>query len=68
MSAAAGIAIGLAADSFLGAILAHWMQNAFALESLFAAAALLALGALLASLVPARHAVAVAPAEALRYE
>jgi ABC-type lipoprotein release transport system permease subunit len=51
-----------------GAVLAHWMQNAFAVGSLFAAAALLALGALVACLLPARHAIAVPPAEALRYE
>jgi predicted permease len=68
VSAAAGIVIGLAFDSFLGAILAHWMQNAFAAGSLFAAAALLALSALLACLLPARHAIAVAPAVALRCE
>jgi len=68
VSAAAGIVIGLALDSFLGAVLAHWMQNAFASGSLFAAAALLALSALLACLLPARHAIAVAPAEALRNE
>jgi predicted permease len=68
VSAAAGIVIGLAFDGFLGAILAHWMQNAFAAGSLFAAAALLALSALLAYLLPARHAVAVSPTEALRYE
>ncbi len=68
VSAAAGIVIGLAFDSFLGAVLAHWMQSAFAAGSLFAAAALLALGALLACLLPARHAIAVPPAEALRYE
>ena len=54
VSAAAGIVIGLAFDSLLGAVLAHWMQNAFAAGSLFAAAALLALGALLACLLPAR--------------
>ncbi|MFZ1157908.1 MAG: ADOP family duplicated permease [Candidatus Sulfotelmatobacter sp.] len=68
VSAATGIVIGLAFDSFLGAVLAHWMQSAFATRSLFAAAALLALGALLACLLPARHAIAVPPAEALRYE
>lgn len=68
VSAATGILVGLAVDSFIGAVLAHWMQNAFAATSLFSAAALLALGALGACLLPARHAVAVPPAEALRYE
>jgi predicted permease len=68
VSEAAGMVLGLAVDSFLGAVLAHWMQNAFAAGSLFAAAALLALGALLACLLPARHAIGVPPAEALRYE
>jgi ABC-type antimicrobial peptide transport system permease subunit len=68
VSAAAGIVMGLAVDSFLGAVLAHWMQNAFAAGSLFTAAALLALSALLACLLPARHAIAVPPAEALRNE
>ena len=68
VSAAAGITLGLALDSFLGAVLAHWMQNTFAAGGLFAAAALLALSALLACLLPARHAIAVSPTEALRYE
>jgi predicted permease len=68
VSVAAGVATGLAIDSFLGAILARWMQNAFAAGSLLAAAALLALSALLACLLPARHAIAVPPAEALRCE
>ena len=68
VSVAAGVVIGLAFDSFLGVVLAHWMQNAFAAGSLLAAVALLALSALLACLLPARRAIAVAPAEALRYE
>jgi predicted permease len=68
VSAAAGIVMGLALDSFLGAVLAHWMQNTFAVGGLFAAAALLGLSALLACLLPARHAIAVSPTEALRYE
>jgi predicted permease len=66
VSAAAGMVLGLAVDGFLGAILAHWMQSAFAAGSLFAAAALLALSALLACLLPARHAISVPPGEALR--
>ena len=68
VSAAAGMAIGVALDSFLGAILAHWMQSDFAAGSLFTAAGLLALSALLACLLPARHAIGISPAEALRYE
>jgi ABC-type antimicrobial peptide transport system permease subunit len=68
VSAAAGIVVGLGFDSCLGALLAHWMQSPFAARSLFTAAALLALSALLACLLPARHAIAVPPAEALRYE
>ncbi len=67
-SAGVGIVIGLTLDSLLGAVLAHWMQNAFTSGSLFAAATLLALSALLACLLPARHSLAVAPAEALRNE
>jgi predicted permease len=68
VSAAAGMVIGVAVDSILGAVLAHWMQSAFAAGSLFAAAALLALSALLACLLPARDAIGVPPAEVLRYE
>jgi hypothetical protein len=68
ISTAIGVAAGLALDSFLGAILAHWMQSAFAADSLLLAATLLALSALLACLLPARRATAVPPAEALRYE
>ena len=68
VSAATGIVIGLAFDSFLGAILAQWMPSAFASGSLFAAAVLLALSALLACVLPARRAIAVPPAEALRHQ
>jgi predicted permease len=68
VSAAAGMVMGLAFDSLLGALLAHWMQSAFTAGSLFAAAGLLALSAFLACLLPARHAIAVQPAEALRNE
>jgi ABC-type antimicrobial peptide transport system permease subunit len=68
VSAAVGIVIGLAVDSFLGALLAHWMQNTFAAAGLIAAAALLGVSALLACLLPARHAISVSPTEALRYE
>jgi hypothetical protein len=68
ISTAIGVALGLALDSFLGAILAHWMQSVFAAGNLLSAAALLALSALLACVLPARRATAVPPAEALRYE
>jgi hypothetical protein len=68
VSAAAGIVIGIACDSVLGPVLAHWMESAFAAGSLLTAAALLAVSALLACLLPARHAIAVPPAEALRNE
>jgi ABC-type lipoprotein release transport system permease subunit len=60
--------VGLAADSFLGAVLARWMQNTFAATGLMVAAAFLGLSALAACLWPARHAIAVSPTEALRYE
>jgi ABC-type antimicrobial peptide transport system permease subunit len=63
-----GAVVGVVFDSFLGAILAHWMQNTFAAGSLFTAAALLLLSALVACLLPARYAIRVPPAEALRYE
>jgi predicted lysophospholipase L1 biosynthesis ABC-type transport system permease subunit len=61
-SVSVGIVIGLSFDSFLGAVLAHWMQNAFAASSLFASAALLAVSVLVACLLPARHAIALPPA------
>jgi hypothetical protein len=67
VSAAAGIVISLAFESFLGAVRAHWMQSAFAAGSLFAAAALLAPRSHRTPRVPVarppRH-----PAEAPRYE
>jgi len=47
--------------SFLGAILAHWMQSTSAAGSLFGAAAVLGLSASLACLLPAHHAIAVSP-------
>jgi ABC-type antimicrobial peptide transport system permease subunit len=68
ISTAIGVAVGLALDSFLGVILARWMQSVFAATGLLSAAALLAVSALLACALPARRATAVPPAEALRYE
>ena len=68
VSAAAGMVIGVAVNSFLGTVLAHWLQCTVAAGSLFGAAAILAFCALLACLLPARHAIRVPPAEALRYE
>src|SRR6185437_7493217 len=68
VSAAAGIAIGLAVESCLAAVLARWMQNTFAAGGLIGAAALLAFSAMLACLWPARHAITVSPTGALRYE
>jgi predicted permease len=68
ISTAIGVALGLTLDAFLGKLLAHWMHSAFAADSLLSAAALLALSAILACILPARRATAVPPAEALRYE
>ncbi len=68
LSATVGVATGLSLYALLGAVLSRWMENTFAPASLAGAAVLLALGALLACLVPARHATTVPPAEALRAE
>jgi ABC-type antimicrobial peptide transport system permease subunit len=68
ISTAIGVALGLALDSFLGVILARWMQSVFAATGLLFAAALLILSALAACFLPASRAASVPPAEALRYE
>jgi predicted permease len=68
ISTAIGVATGLALDSFLGVILARWMQSVFAATGLLSAAALLIISALAACLLPATRATAVPPAQALRYE
>jgi predicted permease len=68
ISTAIGVALGLALDSFLGVILARWMQSVFAATGLLSAAALLILSALAACFLPASRAASVPPAEALRYE
>jgi ABC-type antimicrobial peptide transport system permease subunit len=68
ISTAIGVALVLALDSFLGVILARWMQSVFAATGLLAAAALLILSALAACSLPASRAASVPPAEALRYE
>jgi hypothetical protein len=51
-----GVALGLALDSFLGVILARWMQSTFAATGLLSAAALLILSALAACSLPASRA------------
>ncbi|HEX6773103.1 MAG TPA: ABC transporter permease [Acidobacteriaceae bacterium] len=68
ISTAVGVALGLALDAFLGKLLAAWMHSNFAATGLVSAAALLAVSALLACLLPAQRATSVPPAEALRYE
>jgi predicted permease len=68
ISTAIGVAVGVALDSFLGVILARWMQSVFAATGLLSAAALLILSALAACFLPASRAASVPPAEALRYE
>jgi hypothetical protein len=56
-----GVALGLALDSFLGVILARWMQSTFAATGLLSAAALLILSALAACSLPASRAASVHP-------
>jgi ABC-type antimicrobial peptide transport system permease subunit len=68
VSTVIGVAVGLALDSFFGAVLARWMHSVFASTGLLSAAALLIVSALAACFFPARRATAVPPAEALRYE
>jgi predicted permease len=68
VSTVIGVAVGLALDSFFGAVLARWMHSVFAATGLLSAAALLIVSALAACFLPARRATAVPPAEALRYE
>ena len=68
VSTGIGVTVGLALDTFLGAILASWMHAAFAATGLISAAGLLIVSALIACALPATRATTVPPAEALRYE
>lgn len=69
ISAAAGVAAGLAANFLLGRFIARWMDNAAAgIASLSAILVLFAVCTAGACLMPAGHAASIEPSEALRCE